>query len=132
MLRILILGALLSLGLWLGTVTAGVAVAVMSQSNAFELSFLVSAANVAAPFLGGFLAGWMVKKRGWVHGGWVGVLFTVMAALAASAAFQGLFVFSFSTLLLDFCLGCIGGICGVNTGLCFSRGRDRAKKALGL
>lgn len=132
MFRALVLGAVLSLCLWAGTVGAGVAVAVMGQGTTYEISFLVVLANIIAPLLGGFAAGWMVKKRGWVHGGWVGVLYSLMAALVAAAAFKGLFVLSVSSLLLNFCLGCIGGICGVNTGLYFARSRERGRKALRL
>lgn len=132
MFRVLVFGALFGLVLWLGAVGTGVAVAVLSQGNVHELSLLVSFANAAAPFLGGFAAGWLVKKRGWVHGGWVGALYTLMAALAAAIAFEGLFIFNFYSLLLNFCLGCVGGICGVNTGLCFAKSKGGRKRETGL
>jgi len=131
MFSVLVWGTLFSLIIWIGTISAGVAVAVISQANAHEISLLFSLANVAAPFLGGFAAGWSVKKRGWVHGGWVGVLYTIIVALAGAAAFQGLVLFSVPQLALNFCLGCIGGICGVNIGLSYCRNKSR-KKAMDL
>lgn len=127
MFSVLVWGTVFSLIIWIGTLSAGVAVAVISQANTHEISLLFSLANVAAPFLGGFAAGWMVRKRGWVHGGWVGVLYTIIVALVGAAAFGGLVLFNVSQLALNFCLGCIGGICGVNMGLSYSRSKSRKK-----
>lgn len=132
MFRVLVLGALLSLCLWVGAVGTGVAVAVMSQGNTYEISLLVILANVMAPLLGGFAAGWMVKKRGWVHGGWVGVLYSLAAAFLAALFFPGLFILSPVSLMVNFSLGCIGGICGVNSRLFFAGNKERESKTIGL
>ncbi|MGI6554384.1 MAG: TIGR04086 family membrane protein [Bacillota bacterium] len=125
MLRALFWGTLLSLGIWLGAFGTGVAITVMSSNFTNDISLLVSLVNIAAPFFGGYTAGWIIKERGWANGGWVGVLFTLTAALLAALLFPGLFLLKVSTLFINFCLGCIGGICGVNVALAFLRKRRK-------
>jgi putative membrane protein (TIGR04086 family) len=117
MLKAVVLGTLLSLGIWSGAVGSGVAATVMSSVATHDISVVVSFANLAAPFLGAFAAGWMTKKRGCVYGAWVGVLYTLTAFLVTGIAFPGLYLLNAGNLVLDFCLGCVGGVCGVNTGL---------------
>lgn len=117
MFKALFWGTFLSLGVWLGAVGSGVAVTVMSPISATDISSLVSVANVAAPFLGGFAAGWIIKKRGCVYGAWVGVLYSLMGFLLTAMVFPGLFLLNTGSFLLNFSLGCIGGVCGVNLSL---------------
>lgn len=119
----LTLGTLLGLSVWFLAVMAGVVFSVVNTGIVYDISVLVTAAGVMAPFLGGFTAGWIIKKRGWVHGGWVGVFYTLVAALLAALVFQGLLIFDLFNLIINFCLGCVGGVCGVNTRLYAARSR---------
>lgn len=123
MLRAVVFGTCLGLVIWLGSVSTGVAVTVMSTGTVHDISPLVSLVNLLAPFLGGFAAGWVARNRGLVYGGWVGMFYTLSAVLAAALAFPGLYLLSVGRGFLNFCLGCIGGVCGVNTRLYLSRSR---------
>ncbi len=117
MFRALFFGTLLSLGIWFGSVGSGVAVTVMSPISTYDISLLVSAANILAPFLGAFAAGWIAGKRGCVYGAWVGVLYTLLAGLLAALSFPGFYLISPGGIILNFSLGCIGGVSGVNVRL---------------
>ena len=131
MLRALFWGTLLSLGIWFGAFGTGVAITVMSSIPIHDISLLVSLANIAAPVLGGFGAGWITKKRGCVYGAWVGVLYTLIGFIVTAMVFPGLFLLSAGSLMLNFCLGCIGGVCGVNLGLYVQRlGRGNTKSSI--
>ena len=121
MLSTLLLGTLIGLVVWFSAVSAGLAVTVMSTGVTYDISLLVTLANGIAPFLGGFVAGWMIKKRGWVNGGWVGVLYSLAVALIAASIFPGFSILTAGGLIVNFSLGCVGGICGVNAALYVSR-----------
>lgn len=125
MLRAFLGGTLLSLGIWFGAVGSGIAVTVMSPISTHDISLVVSASNVLAPFIGAFTAGWIAGRRGFVYGAWVGVLYTLISILLAALVFPGLYLFSLSNLALNFFLGCIGGVSGVNTRLYILRSNKK-------
>jgi putative membrane protein (TIGR04086 family) len=129
MFRALLLGTLLSLGIWFGAIGSGIAVTVMSPISTYDISLLVSAANVLAPFIGAFTAGWIAGRRGFVYGAWVGGLYTFISVLLAALVFADPFLFSLPHLALNFFLGCVGGVSGVNTRLYTLRSNKKLRNA---
>ena len=126
----IVLGTAVSLLVYLSALACGLAAAFISQGNLFNMSLLVSTAAVLAPFAGGFAAGFCIRKKGWIKGGWVGLAYSIVLWFAAAVIFPGAAGVDLGRFFFDLCAGCIGGICGVNTGLYVHRQKRKRMPAV--
>ncbi|KUK11228.1 MAG: hypothetical protein XD50_0484 [Clostridia bacterium 41_269] len=66
------------------------------------------------------------EKRGWINGGWIGLIYGIVV-LILKVLLLGTANFSPLLLFMDFCLGCMGGICGVNGSLYYYKRKKEYK-----
>jgi len=125
--RNMLLGIMVALLLPAAVLVSGLLAALALPYDVYDLSLWLTATELISPLLGGFSAGWLIRKRGWINGGWVGALYGIAIGIFKSVLL-GRVIFSFSWLFVDFCLGCIGGICGVNVALFINRRKKRDRE----
>jgi len=116
-------GVATSLVFSLFSLIGGILIFYVLPENHYNISWLLNSVLFISPFLGGFTAGWLVKRRGWIHGGWIGLIYGLVVIILRMLLFGAINFFPL-TLFRDFCLGCIGGICGVNGALYYRRRKE--------
>ncbi|NLO89079.1 MAG: TIGR04086 family membrane protein [Clostridia bacterium] len=118
-----------SLAFTLFSLMMGILIFYALPENHYNISWLLNGVLFIAPFLGGVIAGWLVKRRGWIHGGWIGLIYSLVVLIFRMMLF-GTTDFLPLILFRDFSLGCMGGICGVNGALYYRRRKKYLREGL--
>jgi len=89
--------------------------AIATKGSIYNFAGLVSMAAFFSVFIGGVLSGNKARFQGWLHGGYVGVIYSLLFfVLAIAMALQSVNLNLISKLFLFVLSGMAGGVLGVN------------------
>lgn len=84
----------------------------LSENNIFIISLIATSISV---IIGGFFSGKKAGCKGWLYGGFVGLIYGIMLIIITFLAYDANFELrQLVFVLLNFLLGAFGGIFGVN------------------
>jgi len=111
----ILFGLIVSLILLLiGSFSLGLVISLSNAANqsASRILFIV---NYLAIFIGGIVAAYSAGGRGWVNGGFVGLIYMLVIVLLGSLWNPVIFSFSLlSRIIIGFLISAFGGMIGVN------------------
>lgn len=80
-----------------------------------SLSTYVYIIHCLSIFIGGFISGKRAGKKGWYHGGMLGILYSAIIVIVSFLGFDAaVTAYTLILVLLSFAMGAFGGMLGVN------------------